>query len=295
MQRFKGNLTSELSRIFIYIILTVFSLSTFVPFLLAVIVSFSDEKSIVRNGYSYLPDAFSLEGYKAVFEKHNMIINAYSVTLTVTILGTFFSLLFCAMLGYMMSVRKVKYRNVIAMFMVIPMIFYAGLVPWYLVCTTVLHLKNTILAMILPLLINPFNVFLLRNYFKTIPASLAESAEIDGAGPLYTFIMIILPLAKPILATVGLFVSLGYWNDFVMALWLVDKPKLYPIQYFLYRVLSLITFTRSGKMSANQAVSMPAESMQMAVFVITLGPIVFVYPYLQKYFVKGIMIGAIKG
>jgi ABC-type glycerol-3-phosphate transport system permease component len=102
-------------------------------------------------------------------------------------------------------------------------------------------------------------------------------------------------LAKPILATVGLFVSLGYWNDFVMALWLVDKSKLYPIQYFLYRVLSLITFTRSGKMSTNQAVSMPAESMQMAVFVITLGPIIFVYPYLQKYFVKGIMIGAVKG
>jgi putative aldouronate transport system permease protein len=276
----------------IYLVFIGFALVTLIPFTLAIMVSFSAESSIALHGYKFIPEQYSLDAYKVIFQD-SIVFNAYKVTLFVTVLGTFISLLLSSLLGYMMSVQKVKYRNIIAFIIFIPIIFSAGLVPWYIVVTNILHLKNTIWALILPLVINPFNIFLLRNYFKSISPALAESAEIDGAGPWYTFYKIMIPLSKPILATVGLFASLGYWNDFTTSLWLIDDRKLFSVQFLLYRINSMIDYM--SQHSNISSVQLPSETIVFAMFLITVGPIILVYPYVQKYFVKGIMIGSVKG
>lgn len=278
--------------IFIYLVFIIFSLVTLVPFTLAIMVSLSDESSIVLNGYKFIPDLFSLDAYRVVFQD-NIVSNAYKITIFVTIVGTFISLTLSSLLGYMMSVQKVKYRNIIALLIFIPIVFSAGLVPWYIVVTNYLHLKNTIWALILPIAINPFNIFLLRNYYKSISPALSESAEIDGAGPWFIFYKIITPLSMPILATVGLFSSLSYWNDFTMSLWLIDDRKLFSVQFLLYRINSMIAYmSQHSNVASGQ---MPSETIVFAMFLITIGPIILVYPYVQKYFVKGIMVGSVKG
>lgn len=286
--------SSSFIQIIISLVLLMFCVITFVPFILVIVVSITNEDSIIKNGFSFFPEKISFDAYRLALSD-NMILSSYKVTLLVTTIGTIIAVLLCAMIGYAMSVKKVKYRNAISFFIFIPMVFNAGLLPWYLVCTRVLHLQNNILALILPMLISPFNVFLMRNYFRTIPDSLAESAEIDGASPFGIFFRIILPLAKPILATVTLFIALAYWNDFTMALWFINKKSLYPLQFILYKILSLITFVRSGKITTIGSLVTPKESLQMAIFVITIGPIILLYPFMQKYFVKGIMIGSVKG
>ncbi|MCY9693182.1 carbohydrate ABC transporter permease [Paenibacillus alginolyticus] len=278
--------------IFIYLVFIIFSLVTLVPFILAIMVSISDERSIVLNGYKFIPDLFSLDAYKIIFQD-SIVTNAYKITIIVTIVGTFISLILSSLLGYMMSVQKVKYRNIIALIIFIPIVFSAGLVPWYIVVTNYLHLKNTIWALILPIVINPFNIFLLRNYYKSISPALSESAEIDGAGPWFIFYKIITPLSMPILATVGLFSSLSYWNDFTMSLWLIDDRKLFSVQFLLYRINSMIAYMSQHSNVASAR--MPSETIVFAMFLITIGPIILVYPYVQKYFVKGIMVGSIKG
>lgn len=278
--------------IFIYLVFIIFSLVTLVPFILAIMVSISDERSIVLNGYKFIPDLFSLDAYKIIFQD-SIVTNAYKITIIVTIVGTFISLILSSLLGYMMSVQKVKYRNIIALIIFIPIVFSAGLVPWYIVVTNYLHLKNTIWALILPIAINPFNIFLLRNYYKSISPALSESAEIDGAGPWFIFYKIITPLSMPILATVGLFSSLSYWNDFTMSLWLIDDRKLFSVQFLLYRINSMIAYMSQHSNVASAR--MPSETIVFAMFLITIGPIILVYPYVQKYFVKGIMVGSIKG
>jgi putative aldouronate transport system permease protein len=271
------------------------SIAAFVPLILFIMVSISDEKSVLFNGYRFIPRTFSLFAYKMLF-RESWVGSAYTVTIIVTVCGSLGCVLCSSMAGYMMSVRKVKYRNAIAMFFFIPMIFNAGIIPWYIWVTRYLHLKNTIQALIVPIMINPFWIFLLRNYFKTVPAALSESAEIDGAGPLYCFFKIIVPLSRPIIATIALFAALMYWNDYVQALWLIDKQNLYPLQYVLFKIQSLISYmAKHGGNIYNATVVLPSETAQLATFVITLGPIVLVYPFVQKYFVKGIMIGAVKG
>ncbi|MCG8484954.1 MAG: carbohydrate ABC transporter permease [Clostridia bacterium] len=278
----------------VYIVLTLFCLSTVLPFILILIVSVSDEASIINNGYSFFPSRFSLEAYKLIFSD-SLVLRAYLVTTIVTVTGTTLSVLLCGMAGYGISLKKVKYRGNIALYFYLPMIFSAGLVPWYLVVTKTLHLKDNIFALILPYLVSPFHIFLFRNYFKTIPDSLRESAEIDGGTPFQIFIRIILPLAKPILATVLLFTALGYWNDWMLALWLIDDKDLYPLQYMLYRIMSLILFKKSGGgMSVGDTGTVPMQSVQVATLFVTIGPIILLYPFVQKYFVKGIMMGAIK-
>lgn len=276
----------------IYTILTLFCLVTIVPFALAIIVSFSSEKSVIMNGYQFIPDAFSLSAYKVIFAD-GVVLKAYGVTIFVTVVGTIFSLIISTLLGYSISLSKVKYRNIIALIIFIPMIFSAGLVPWYLNLTKVLDLKNTLLAYIIPIAMSPFNVFLLRNFYKSIPPALSESAEIDGAGPWYVFFKIITPLSGPILATIGLFASLAYWNDYIMPLWLVDDRSLFSVQFLLYRINSMIQYM---SMNTNMAtVELPSETLVFALFLVAIGPIILVYPYVQKFFVKGIMIGSMKG
>jgi ABC-type glycerol-3-phosphate transport system permease component len=255
-------------------------------------VSLGSEKSVIDNGYQLIPEEFSLLAYKTIFEDSS-IYYAYGVSIFVTTVGTLLSLLICGMAGYAMSLNRVRYRNAISMYFYIPMVFNAGLLPWYMVCTQLLHLQNTIMALILPMLVSSFNIFLMRNYFKTIPASLIESADIDGCGVMRTFFQVVLPLSKPIIATVALFVGLAYWNDWSLALWFIDERNLFPLQYMLFRIESMMEFIRKNGYIGG--FEFPAQTYQIATLFVTIGPIILLYPLIQRYFVKGIMIGAVKG
>lgn len=288
----KGINKIKLSDAVMHLILAVLTVICVYPFLLTFMVSVSSEQSIVKNGFKLIPEEFSLLAYQMVF-KDGSIFSGYMVTIFVTAAGTILSLLLVGMASYAMSVQKVKYRNFFAMYFYIPTVFSAGLVPWYLVCTQFLHLQDTIWALILPMLVSPFNVFLMRNYFKTIPSSLIEAAEIDGCGVFRTAFKIVMPLSKPIIATISLFVGLGYWNDWANALYFINDKKLYPLQYMLYRIEVVMRFIRDNGVMGN--IQVPTQTFQVATLFVTIGPIFLLYPFVQKYFVKGIMIGAVKG
>ena len=262
------------------------------PFVLSFMVSITDESTVVRNGFQLIPEKFSSVAYQTVVADGS-IFNGYIVTIIITVVGTLLSLVISALAAYAMSLSRVQYRNVFAMFMYIPTVFSAGLLPWYLVCTNTLHLQNTIWALILPSWISPFNIFLMRNYFKSIPESLVEAAEIDGCGTWKTAFVIIFPLSKPILATITLFAGLGYWNNWANALYFINEKELYPLQYLLFRIEQMIRDIQQNGTLSNMQV--PTVTFQMATLFVTIGPILLLYPFVQKYFVKGIMIGAVKG
>ncbi|HHY82185.1 MAG TPA: carbohydrate ABC transporter permease [Clostridiales bacterium] len=275
-----------------HLLLAVFAICCLYPFILAFMVSISSEQSLINYGYRLVPVEFSTLAYEMVF-RDSSIYTGYAVSIFVTVVGTILSLVICGMAGYAMSIRRLRYRNVIAMYFYIPMVFGAGLLPWYLVCTQILQLQNSIWALIVPMLVSSFNIFLMRNYFKTISYSLIESAEIDGCNVFRIFFQIVVPLSTPIIATVTLFIALAYWNDWTLALWFIDKRSLYPLQYMLYKIESIMQFVRQYGSMGN--IQVPAQTFQIATLFVTIGPIILVYPFAQRYFVKGIMIGAIKG
>lgn len=280
-----------------YIIVGVFAIACLYPLLLAVGTSFSEETSVTINGYSVIPKVFSLDAYKMIFGSlgKNMM-NAYTVTVAVTVLGTMFSLLISASFAYALTVKEFKPRNALNLFLYIPMIFSAGLLPWYIMCTKYYHLTNSFLALILPCGINTFNVFLLRNFFKSIPDELAEAAKIDGASYLKIFRIIYFPLAKVGLVTVGMFYALSYWNDYYLALMFINKQQLYPLQYYLYNMLSNVQFmANQANASLGYNINIPLETTKMATICVTIGPIILLYPIAQKYITKGVIVGAVKG
>lgn len=283
---------ATLGDVIMHIAMILVSIICLYPFVLSFMVSITSEDSLVRNGFKMIPKAFSGAAYQTVFADGS-IFRGYVVTIIITFVGTVLSLLISAMAAYAMANSRVQYRNVFAMFLYIPTVFSAGLLPWYLVCTQVLHLQNTIWALILPSLISPFNIFLMRNYFKSIPASLIEAAEIDGCGVLKTAFVVIFPLSKPIIATISLFAGLGYWNNWANALYFINDKNLYPLQYMLFRVEQLMRDIRENGTMSNMQV--PTQTFQMATLFVTIGPILLLYPFVQKYFVKGIMVGAVKG
>lgn len=275
-----------------YIVIGTFAVICIIPFLLVLGSSFSDETKLLQSGYRIIPEKFSLEAYRAIF-KSEVIFKAYSVTLFVTIVGTALSLLVTSAVSYALSVRSLKYRNSILFFMWFTMLFNGGLVPWYILITKYLQLGNSIWVMILPALVNPWFMFLLRNFFKTIPDSLAESAKIDGANDIYILIRVILPLSLPALATIGLFYALEYWNEWFRAILFIDDPNKYPLQSLIIRIMSSISL--ASQMYMSNYVTVPAYTIRTATVIVTIGPIVLLYPFLQKYFVQGLMVGAVKG
>ncbi|SDC43113.1 multiple sugar transport system permease protein [Paenibacillus sp. UNCCL117] len=268
-----------------------FAIACLIPFLIVLGSSLTDETALLQSGYRILPQPFSWEAYTAIFAT-DVIYNAYSVTLFVTIVGTALSLLMTSAVSYAVSVKTVKYRNSILFFIWFTMLFNGGLVPWYILISKYLHLSNSIWVMILPALVNPWFMFLLRNFFMTLPDSLAESAKIDGANDIYILFRIVLPLSLPALATISLFYALDYWNEWFKAILFIDDPAKYPLQSLIIRIISSMNFTNQ---LYTGAVSVPSYTIRMATVILTIGPIVLLYPFIQKYFVQGLTVGAVKG
>jgi len=284
----------KLFRLFNYFVLTLLSLAAFIPFYLVVTVSLTDEKSISLNGYQLFPDKGSLEAYRTLFMNGSTFLQAYKISITITLLGTLLSVLVTCLLAYAISRKHLKYRNKIALFVYFTMLFNGGIVPWYIIVSK-LGLVDNILALFVPLLVNAWNVFLIRNYFRAIPDAIMESATIDGAGDLRTFFQIVIPLALPGLATITLFYMLGYWNDWWNALMLINNKELYPLQFLLRQILSTVLYATSSDSMVTNVGQLPAEGIKMATCVLTVGPIIFVYPFIQKFFIKGLILGSVKG
>lgn len=265
--------------------------------LLVLMVSITDEDSILRNGYSMFPEKLSLYAYKMILGGGVSVMNSYLISISVTLLGSVLAVMITMMAAYTLANKSVKYRNVLALYFFVTMIFTAGIVPWYLI-SHMLGLTNNYLALLIPsLLFSPFNMFLVRNFMQGLPDSLRESATIDGASDFTIAFRIYLPLCTPVLATIALFYGLDYWNDWWNAIMLIDNKNLYPLQYLLLELKSQISMINemATMYGSDSDVTLPAESVKMATAIVTIGPIIFLYPYLQKYFVKGLVIGSVKG
>lgn len=278
-----------------YAIVIIFAICCLLPFLMGISASFSDEVALARDGFSFLPNEFTTTAYKLLF-RTNQIFTSYGVSIFVTVVGTALSLLTTALLAYPLSTGRLKYGSRINFFVYFTMLFSGGLVPSYMLISRYLHMKDTIWVLFLPILINPWNVFLLRNFFSSIPASLAESARIDGANDLTILMKVILPCAKPALATIGLFYALAYWNNWFQALMYIDSAALKPLQALIIEMLRNTEFLKqmAGQLGIS-SLDLPSTTSKMATAIVTIGPIVLVYPFVQKYFTKGIMVGAVKG
>lgn len=282
------------------IILTIASISCILPFLLLIIGSFTDNNLIINEGYSFFPKKWSVAAYEYLGNDFSSMVNAYIVTIFTTAFGTFLGLIVSSMLAYGLSHNRLKGSSLLNFLVLFTLLFNGGLVPTYLMYTQLFHIKNTIWAQIFPtLLVNGFYVMLLRSYFRTnIPQELYEAARMDGASEVRIFFRICLPLSLPILATVGLMQGLSYWNSWVNGLYYLTDTKYYNIQNILNRLLMDIRYLQSGffgDMASELLANMPTDSVIMAIAVIGVVPILFVYPFFQKYYIKGITLGGVKG
>lgn len=266
------------------------------PFWLIVSGSLTSENAIYTKGFGLVPAELSTEAYAIVFKSPQTVISAYGVSILVTTVGTLVGLTISSMAAYALSRRDLQTRNAFAFSFYFTMLFNGGLIPAYLLVVRYLGLKNSLLALILPPLITAWHVLILRNFMKTIPESITESAKIDGANDFFIYYTLILPLAKPGLAVIGLFTALHYWNDWHHAMLYIDDPRLMPLQYYLYKLLSRADFLKTATRGARVPTQdLPTESLKMAMAVVATGPILLLYPFVQRYFVKGLTIGAIKG
>jgi len=278
------------------LVLSALALACGLPFILVLSGSFSKESAIVRTGYGLLPKSFTLASYEMVFRFPTDILRAYGVTTVLTASGAFLSLFLVSMTAYALLRKDFRSRNFFALFFYFTTLFSGGLVPWYILMLRYLHMKNNYLALLFPLLFNVFDLIIMRTFMQSIPDSLCESAKIDGAGEFTIYSRIYIPLSKSALATIGLFVALRYWNDWYNAMLFISDEKKYPLQYYLYTALNSM---QAAKLAAERAgvvlKDVPTQTFKLAMTVVATGPIVLLYPFLQKYFIRGITIGAVKG
>ena len=282
------------------IILLVICIAAIFPMLLLIAASFTDENELITKGYQILPQKFSLEAYTYMIKQAPTIARSYLVTIGTTVVGTGLSVILTTSIAYPMARKNFPYRNILSFFVYFTMLFNGGLVPQYIMWTTMFHIKDTYAALIFPnLLMTAFNVFLVRNYYtNSLPDALYEAAQLDGASEFGIFTKVVFPLAKPVIATIALFTGLSYWNSWTNALYYVQDPKYFGIQNLLMRIMKNIEYLRTGaaEMSAEgQAVSLPGNSIRMALAFIGILPILIIYPMLQKYFITGVVVGAVKG
>lgn len=285
------------SNIILNVIFCLIMLACVVPLLLVISVSFSSESSILKNGYQFWPSKFDLAAYSYIFKYGQTILQAYGVSIFVTVVGSVLSLLCITLYAYPLSRSDFKYKNQFAFFAFFTTIFGGGLVPWVMVYSSLLKIDGTIWILIIPYLLNAWWVIIMRTFMKSaVPEELIEAARIDGAGEFRIFFQVVIPLCKAGLATIMLFCLLRYWNDYYLSLIFVKNPNLYTIQYYMYEMLNNISYMLSNSnIPAEARRNLPSESARMAIAVVAVGPIIFAYPFFQRYFVKGLTIGAVKG
>ena len=280
-----------------YVLTVLFAVICLLPFYLILVGSFTKESTILTEGYSFFLTArnFSLEAYKMAFKSPDTIVRAYGITIFVTAVGTITAVGLSAMTGYVLARPDFPWRNKISFFFFFTTLFSGGLVPWYLMCSKFFKFNNHVYSLILPCLFSVWNMIIAKSFMKGIPFELTEAAKVDGAGDFRIFWKIILPAAKPLIATIGLFTALTYWNDWYNCmLYITDEDK-FMLQYYLQRMLGSAEAMRLvAEKSGIPITTVPLESMKMAMTVIATGPIILLYPFLQKYFVTGIVMGAVK-
>ncbi len=280
-----------------YPLLIILSLICVLPFLIILSGSFTDNTIILLEGFSLFPKEPTLAAYQTIFENADSVFDSYRVTITVTVIGTLVGLVMISLTGYVLSRKEFTYRNRISFLIYFTTIFGGGLVPYYYVMVGVLDLKGTLLAQWLPGILSPFLIVLMRTFIRsTIPDELCEAAKIDGAGYGLTFVRVVLPLLKPALATIGLFLALGYWNDWYRSSLFSSKSDTWSLQFYLYNMVNRSNGLSELAMDAGVIIQdLPTESVKMAMGMLVTGPILLLYPFVQKYFVSGITVGAVKG
>lgn len=296
ISKVKEGFGNKLIKVISYIIISFFALICLFPFALMISSSFMNEQEIIQEGYKLFPREFSFKAYDMLFHNSASLTRAYLVTIFITVVGTTLGLLMMSMAGFVLNRKDFKYRNFFSFLIYFTTLFAGGLIPSYILMVKYLHLKDSLFAMILPGVVGAWSIFLMRNFMKAIPDALYESATIDGAGDFRIYWQIFIPLAVPSLATVGLFSALGFWNEWYHGMLYIQSPDKYPLQYFLQRMINQTNI----QALINQGVvinsaELPTQSIKMATAVLATGPIILLYPFVQRYFVSGLTIGAVKG
>ncbi|MDR1061951.1 MAG: carbohydrate ABC transporter permease [Clostridiales bacterium] len=282
-------------------VLGLYALACLLPVLLILIVSFSSEASINSKGFSFFPDGLTLEAYRYMLKFGGQVLRSYFVTIYETACGTMLSLLLCSMLGYALSRKDFALRGFLSVFLLITMLFNGGLFSNYVILSQAYHLRNNLLVLILPGAVSAFNIFIFRTFITAnVPDSLVDAAKIDGAGEFRLFFVIVFPVLKPVLAAIGFMLAVGHWNEWQTAFLYIDDSRFATLQLMLIRIEKEIQYLleRINDLSPEEMrlfKKIPNEATRMAILMVTLGPIMFAYPFFQKHFVKGITIGAVKG
>ena len=297
----KFNRVSKPMNILFSVVFIFAALCCVIPLIFVVIISFTHKDSIARNGYTFFPDQWSLQAYSTLWDSRESIVRAFGISVLITVVGTVLGLFLNASMGYVLSRSSFKFKGLYTIIVFIPMIFNGGMVSSFLIMTQLLHLRDNLLALILPLAVSSFNIIIMRTFFTTtVPDSLVESGKIDGASQLRIFFQIVLPISLPAMATIGLFLSFADWNDWWQALMYLNNQDLYPLQYVLISIERNIDFVTKnaaymGMSAVEISAKLPQDGVKMALVVIAVLPIACSYPFFQRYFVSGLTIGAVKG
>ncbi len=295
--KIKLDTSDKIVRGFAYGFISLFAIACVFPFILMVSTSFSTESMITRTGFALIPKGFTTYAYNLVLKNSDQLVGSYIVTIIMTGAGTALGLFIISMTGYALQRKDFPFRNHISFYIYFTTLFSGGLVPFYLLISKYLGLKDNYLAVFLPLLMSPWLIILMKNFIKAIPFEITESGKIDGAGDITIFLKLILPMLKPALATIGLFLALGYWNEWYNSMLFLSASVEYrPLQYHLYKIVNEVASLRNSMAGSNVPVtSLPLETLKMATAVIATGPVILFYPFVQKYFIAGITVGAVKG
>ncbi|OUS74975.1 sugar ABC transporter permease [Paenibacillus sp. MY03] len=286
------------AKIAIHLFFIVLTIVFVLPLALVVSTSLSSEESLLQHGYSFFPHEFSLFAFEYLFKAPQALLNAYGVTILITVIGAASGLLLTAMIAYAISRRDYKLARPLTFYVFFTMLFSGGLVPWYILISQYLHLKDTIWALILPMMVSPFNIIVMKGFMAKIPMEIIESGKMDGAREWQIFFRIIMPLSTPALATIGLLISFTYWNDWYLGLLFINNDNLVPLQLLLIRMMNSIDFIKNMDVSMSMSINIndfPDLSVRMAMVMLAAGPMLFVFPFFQKYFVQGLTVGSLKG
>lgn len=290
----RARMKEQLSRLAIHLALLILSAAFVAPLLLILSGSFSDELALAKYGFTFIPMKFSTLAYQYILQDPSQIIQAYGISIFITVVGSAASLLVMSLLAYTLSRRDYPLRHPLSFYLFFTMLFNGGVVPFYILMTQFLHLQDNVLALILPYLVSPWYVLLLRTYFSSLSRDFIDAAKIDGANEWRIFFQIVLPLSTPALATVGLFCMLMYWNDWWLGLLFINNPHLVPVQLYLYQIIANVDYIASNP-QLHAGLALPAQSIRMAIAVLAIAPIMFAFVFVQRYFVRGITVGSLKG